>query len=238
MARRDRSMKPGVQRTLVPSARPRNVIGDDERGVVEHPRAFPWRHVCRIEILWPDGRAGAGTGWLASPGAVVTAGHCVFSSRPQVGWARSLRLFFPDGRTFELDAPDLRTTERWGNELNDEYDYGAILLPEPVDDTFLEARALVEEDFLAPVFVAGYPLDRPANLWSAAGPIFPNPHRRRLLRHAADTEIGESGAPLLRAEHGSHRVVGIHIQGESDAANLAVAFIPAVVETIGAWAGN
>ena len=238
-ARRDRSIQSPVEppQSRVKPPRSRNVIGPDDRRLVEHPQQRPWRHICMLEIGWADG-TGRGTGWLAAPRVVVTAGHCVFSARPGVGWARAMRLSFPDGRLMELDAPVLRTTTRWAEQLDIEYDYAVILLPEAVDDGFLSMRALVEGDFSATVTVPGYPRDRRDGPWAAPGRIYPNRERRRLLRHVADTQIGESGAPLLRADGEVHRVVGIHTWGESDAANLAVAFVPAVVQTIGGWAAE
>lgn len=217
-----------------------SVIGEENREEVADPGALPWRHVCRLSISWPDGREANGTGWLCAPNLIVTAGHCVYSSRRGVGWAERLRIAFPMGPELDMTAPDLRTARAWAQEGREDYDYGAVVLSGPLESAVnpIEFRTLREEDLAEVVVVPGYPVDLGAALWKAEGTVDTHPRTPRLLRHTVDTEIGESGAPLLRAEPDAYRAIGIHVQGETGVANLAIAFVPGVVATLEQWAAG
>ena len=54
------------------------VFKDDDRRQVADTHPFPWQSICSLVITAADGSKWVGSGWLASPRMVVTAGHCVY----------------------------------------------------------------------------------------------------------------------------------------------------------------
>src|SRR5262249_45821675 len=68
------------------------VFADDDRKQVPPPPDFPWRCICALVITAADGPRWVGSGWLAGPRAVVTAGHCVYL-HGHGGWARQVEVY-------------------------------------------------------------------------------------------------------------------------------------------------
>ena len=54
------------------------VIGRDDRIRVGATNKNPWRWICSLRITAKDGSRWIGTGWLAGPRTVITAGHVVY----------------------------------------------------------------------------------------------------------------------------------------------------------------
>jgi V8-like Glu-specific endopeptidase len=67
-----------------------SVIGDvDDRTRILETKLTPWRQICALDIEGKNGARFIGTGWLAGPRTVVTAGHCVH--HPDLGgWAERI----------------------------------------------------------------------------------------------------------------------------------------------------
>jgi glutamyl endopeptidase len=219
--------------------------GDDRQRVsdTEDTTAFPWRCLCRLDIASKNGHGYLGTGWLAGPKTVITAGHCVYM-HDDGGWASQI-VVTPAYN--EGDAPygsftssDLHSTDRWvhGNP-NDPatfpLDYGAIFLADPLALGFF-GYGVYSDDELSnmTVNVYGYPGDKNMGsvLWG---------HFRKLYR-VTDTQIyyniatygGDSGCPVFFKDGDKRTAVGIHNYG-GDPANYATRITDSVFDDIEAW---
>jgi hypothetical protein len=51
---------------------------EDERQRVDDTWAVPYRWVCSLDVTWPDGMFGRGSGTLIGPRQVLTAAHCIY----------------------------------------------------------------------------------------------------------------------------------------------------------------
>ena len=62
------------------------VLGSDDRQMIADTSASPFAWICGLSMTDSTGTQWLGTGWLAAPGLVITAGHCVYLTN-QGGWA-------------------------------------------------------------------------------------------------------------------------------------------------------
>lgn len=231
---------------------PPPVPADDRRRVVTTDQA-PWRWVCWLRTVWLDGRGFPvarvhGTGWLAGPRTVVTAGHCVYHR--DFGWARRVEVYVGrdgTGRQSTHVADDLHAVAGWTEGQRPEYDYGAVRLAEPVRGGGCFRWAALPDDRLRALafsYLAGYPSDRPAGtLWVATGRLAGV--RDRTLRYPMASAGGQSGGPVFFRSGADRVAVGIHAYGpadktavapRADLANLAVRITPDVAANLDVWA--
>lgn len=239
-----------IQRPTFGASALESVIGADDRTRILETEADPWRMICALRIGSPFGTF-IGTGWLAGPQTVITAGHCVFDQAQMGGWATEIGL--SPGRNgselpFEtVKARRLSTINRWTEERDPDFDIGAIHLEEPLGENMgwfatgaLPASEL--EDFM--VNISGYPGDRGAGKeqWF---------HRNRILRVTArrvfydvDTFGGQSGSPvwIYESDDSEPLAIGIHAYGVGGTptafgltANSAPRITPQVLELIEQW---
>lgn len=192
---------------------------------------FPFNTLCHLGRDFGDGRWRGCSGVLISPRRVLTAGHCLFSTKlkraPQrirVAPGRADRDSFPYGA---MVAREFYVPERFvrPRSVADRrcFDYGLIVLPRPFPGLrrFLPLRALTGAEF-APsstgrkVTVAGYPADRPIGTqWRHTERIAKVTPRR--LLYSVDTCPGHSGSPVWTT--GSPKgmvIVGVHTSGILD----------------------
>jgi V8-like Glu-specific endopeptidase len=219
----------------------RDQISGDDRIQVQDTRPSPWRWICDLAITAADGSKFHGTGWLVSPRAVITAGHCVYKHEhggfvQRVTVSPGRRGDFLPYEAIPCDRVDC--SQAW-RDTAVQADYGVVFLPEgqPVAEGFGNfGYADLDSQDLAnlPVSLAGYPGDKPTGtLWYHERPV------RRVttydLFHEIDTFHGQSGAPLWRVkENGVRQVVGIHVAGEG-MENRATRINDEVFEEIKAW---
>lgn len=201
-----------------------SAIGADDRVEVKDVGAAPFRSICALRIVAPDGRAYSGTGWFASAQLVVTAGHCVyfpelgaFASRIEV--ISGLSGTVAQGRSM---ATRFRAARGFAESSHLDYDYGAILLDEPLGEAAgALAYAAPGDDFFArrddrhEASIAGYPVDYPflgRQLAYHARPIVRATATR--IFYAIDTYGGQSGSPIY-VHFGDDRIaIGIHTMGD------------------------
>lgn len=203
--------------------------------------APPYRHVCYLEIT-PKGADGPrlqGSGWLAGPRTVITAGHCVFQ-RNLNSWASSIRVSIAfDGVTEHYppqDSHNLQSVEQWTQDGLEAYDYGAIILPQPVEAGYFGFRNVADADLLhLLVSLLGYPTQHNATMWGDQG----------FLLSATPTQIfypmeaipGMSGGPVFVTLDGKRYVVGIHNYGGA-VGNYATRINSVVWNDIRVWVND
>ena len=244
-----------------PSFGIRTVLGDDRRTAVQDTAAAPWRMVCHLQIEGPFASA-TGTGWLAGPRTVVTAGHCVFDAAGLGGWARSIRVSpgMNGGKAAfgSYDATRFATTDGWRLRGDLGADLGAILLdavpgqPDPGAAAGWFGVAVLPDDQLLDMMVnvSGYPADKPAahgglpgsQQWHGRNRITGLEPER--LFYEVDTTVGQSGGPAYVVDHpgGMPVVVGVHAHGVEEMggragppANSAPRITAATLQLIGGW---
>jgi V8-like Glu-specific endopeptidase len=194
-----------------------------------------------LRITAQDGSQWSGTGWLAGPRLVVTAGHVVYIHN-RGGWVDNVELTpGADGANEPFGSVvsrQFRSVSGWVTNEDTFFDYAAIVLPA---DSALGSQlgwfgyaALPAQDLQnAFVNLSGYPADKPfltqwyhARLLSRVEP--------RLLYYNIDTAGGQSGSPVWTLVNGERFVVGIHTGGALTG-NSAVRITESVFDNITVW---
>lgn len=206
----------------IPLVRAESVIGEDERRQISPASSFPWRAHASLLITARDGTRYVGTGFFIGPRVLATAGHCVFirSSNPaRHGWARSIQVM--PGR----DGSDLpygsststrfHSVKGWTRDGDDEFDYGAIVLPDALgSQTGWLGFGAYSDSTLDGLYgnLAGYPADKPSGTqWYMARRVTDVGTRK--VYYDIDTFGGQSGSAVYRIASGNRSVFGIHAYG-------------------------
>ena len=198
------------------------VCGHDGRVQVSEDGTPPWRMICQLIITMGNGATSRGTGWFISPRTVMTAGHCVHSSR-NGGWVRSVEVIpamSGNLRPFgSATSTQFHSVSGWVNRQEQENDYACIVLPEGyrlgVRTGWFGFAALPDtslKDLLANN--SGYPGDKSfGTQWYNAGRIIGTERQR--LSYMFDTAPGQSGSPTWRYDKTQKKrhVIGIHNYG-------------------------
>ena len=220
-------------------------FGDENRIEIRNVSRPPYNMICCLEIRHRAGNF-LGTGWLASPRLIVTAGHNVYDSR-HGGWAQTIVV--TPGRSAsstlgrqEVTRHRFRATRQYIRNGSFEYDYGAIFLPRSFDRSkvgFFGVKNFTADRLRGlTVNIAGYPSGTGKRLFAHAGPI-----RRvtpRLVRYLIDTSPGQSGSPLIFGKKNSagrivdYLVCGIH-NSNLGSANGAARINNSVFSLIKQW---
>lgn len=220
------------------------ISGHDRRSRVLDTSFDPWRKICALKITAEDGSPFIGTGWIAGPRLIVTAGHCVFN-RVYNGWMKSIEVIPGlDGDTEPFGryhSTHFCSMERWITAGDENYDIGAIVLSENLDSSlgsfsfgFHPDPNLTDQM----VNISGYPI-------STVGEEQMH-HSNRIcavtdhkLYYDVDTEGGQSGSPiwLYPNDIATPVVVGIHSNGagRSLRANSGVRITPVLADKISEW---
>lgn len=239
----------------------KKVFPPDGRKKVDDTLKIPYLFVGQLEITFPDGTRGVGTGTLISPYHVLTCAHNLYQNK-HGKYAKKVIFnparneeFSPFGNyEFErLDVPDeyiSLSPEAPVNGIVDDYtrylyDFGVVTLKEKVKiatSGFLQlydARAeSLKSDFID---IAGYPGDKPANtMWDARGKL--TSFDDSFLFYKISTASGQSGSSLrenFNDEDGLERIVGIHVAGSSKiGSNFAVRLDSDKIIKIENWMGH
>ena len=200
-------------------SRPESVCGRDDRVQVTNTTSIPWRWICKLIITFPNGARGGCTGWFIGPKAVMTAGHCVYSSG-NGGWASQIEVI-PGMRGAtrpygSMVGTSFRSVLGWTRDSNPNYDYGCIILPNSSlgDRLGYFGFAALTNASLQNLLVnnSGYPGDKPfGTQWFNAGRISNVTSLK--IYYLLDTYGGQSGSPTWRYQNGQRHAVGIHAYG-------------------------
>ena len=243
-----------------PASAAESIFGSDERTRIVDTTVAPWRMVCQLQI---DGPAGStvGTGWLAGPRTIITAGHCVFDTPELGGWAMRITVTpgMQDGNApfKSFVATRFASLSHWIDGRDADFDIGVIHIdkvagkPDPGTALgFFGVASLPDAKLLDRlVNVSGYPGDKidaqnriGTQQWFARNKISRVTARR--IFYAVDTMPGQSGGPayMIAAPGAAPTVVGIHAYGAGGTpaslgieANSAPRIIPEVAAQIRTW---
>jgi glutamyl endopeptidase len=233
------------------------VISPDDRVRILDTDLAPWRMICALRMRGPSGVGLIGTGWFIGPKTVLTAGHCVFSTKPSGkslgGWASTIELI--PGLNGDGDGLDARpygsvasqrfsSVHRWVNGEDADFDIGCIHLDEPLglQVGWFAVAALPSERLEGFVVnVSGYPYDRGFGAEQYYGRDLVVGVSERRLFYEVDTYGGQSGAPvwIYEDDDAPPLAVGIHAYGPAAGlevpANSAPRIIPEVLGLLTGW---
>ncbi len=212
-----------------------SVHGVDDRERISDTRLSPWSMICSLILFAKDGRRGVGTGWMAGPQTVITAGHCLLSEKVG-GWFDSIivipgrtpsRSPFGEARLRHRDGafdvlPAWRELYKKSGDEKKAADIGVIHLDRPLGQkTGWLSFAKVDDDRMQGhlVNIAGYPKDvhdrRPngSELWWHADAI--SDLSDSVIGYVTDSGGGQSGAPVWIYENDGSKpiVAGVHAYG-------------------------
>lgn len=219
----------GALAPLLAPERPARPAGAPARmfsilGPVDHRRielrntVAPWRMICALRIDTGSGVFN-GTGWLAGPSTVITAGHCLHNDAfaSGGGWARKVTVVA--GQSWNKQpfgavvSTRLSCADPWLRTRDRAHDIGAIHLDDPVGERVgwmkydaVDPAALIR----AAAVVSGYPeyAGSYEHLLVAKGAVRTSLDGR--LYYEIDTTDGQSGGPVWIGDIAAPTVVAVH----------------------------
>lgn len=199
------------------------VHGHDDRARITDTDKYPWRVNASLSITAQDGSQWIGTAWFISPRTLITAGHCVYIKGSTIpnrnGWVKSIQVMpgrdeakLPFG---SATSTQFWTVRGWAENGDENYDYGAIILPTPLGSAVgnYGFATKADTDLASSVAnIAGYPGDQaPGTLWYDKRKIAAvNPNK---VYYDIDTYGGQSGAAVYVADGEQRIAVAIHAYG-------------------------
>lgn len=223
---------------------PETVIGPDDRVQITATDVYPWRVHASLLITAADGSRWIGTGWFIGPHTLMTAGHVVFIKNSGVpgrdGFVGSIQVMagrngnaLPFGT---VTSTNFRTVTGWSDSGDQNYDYGAIILPTDLGlQTGWLGFAVYDDATLTSSVgnISGYPGDKPAGTqWYAARRIGSVDARK--VYYDIDTYGGQSGSAVYRSVGGARYAVAVHAYGGATA-NSDTRIIGSVYANMVAW---
>jgi V8-like Glu-specific endopeptidase len=199
------------------------VHGTDQRIRVTETSKYPFRVNASLLITARDGSQWVGTAWFISPRTLITAGHCVYikgsGSPARDGWVKSIQVM--PGRNEQqlpygsVTSTHFWTVRGWADSGDENYDYGAIVLPTEMGNVVGTLGFAVYRDVDlqgAVANVTGYPGDKPSGtLWYDSKAIAAvNPSK---VYYDIDTAGGQSGAAVYIVKDGQRIAVAVHAYG-------------------------
>lgn len=222
-----------ISQTLLPNEEdisPYSIIGEDDRIIVENTKKYPYRCIGKLEIRYPNSSTyTVGTGFLVGDSIVLTAAHCVYSTKE----IESIT-FIPakNGSTnpygkFKATKKHVFTKYKDAVASGDiatqmKYDFALIELNSPIGSSIgymnlggygtpYNANWLNGRN----VIIAGYPGNKGSKLYRDKAPILSFSDDKYRMYYAIDTEGGQSGSPIIKYVDGAYYAVGIHTNGGS-----------------------
>jgi len=220
------------------------VQGPDNRVRITNTAAFPWRTNASLLITAADNSQWIGTGWFIGPHTLMTAGHVVFIKNSGVpgrdGWVKRIQVMpGRDGNTLpygSVTSASFRSVTGWTTSGDENFDYGAIIIPTNLGNTtgWYGFGVYADADLLNSVGnVAGYPGDKPSGtLWYDAHKIAAVNSRK--VYYDIDSAGGQSGSAVYRIVNNARYSFGIHAYGGA-ATNSGTRIVQDVFNNMQAW---
>jgi V8-like Glu-specific endopeptidase len=199
------------------------VHGPDDRVQITNTTVYPWRAIASLLITAADNSMWIGTGWFIGPHTLATAGHVVFIKNSGVpgrdGWVKKIQVM--PGRNSNslpfgsVTSSNFRSVTAWTNSGDENFDYGAIIIPTNLGNTtgWFGFAAYSDADLLSSVGnISGYPGDKPSGTqWYDARRIASVNSRK--VFYDIDTAGGQSGSGVYRTINGSRMGIAVHAYG-------------------------
>ena len=220
------------------------VIGNDDRVQITNTSAYPWRAHASLLITARDNSQWIGTGWFIGPHTLATAGHCVYIKNSGVpgrdGWVKSMSVMpGRNGNTLpygSVVSTNFRTVNGWANSGDQNYDYGAIIIPTQLGSTtgWFGFGAWSDSDLVASwANISGYPGDKPAGTqWYHSRKVVSVGSRK--VYYDVDTAGGQSGSAVYRIISGARYGMAIHAYGGTTT-NSGTRITSPVFNNLRAW---
>jgi V8-like Glu-specific endopeptidase len=199
------------------------VHGPDDRVQITNTSAYPWRVHASLLITARDNSMWIGTGWFIGPHTLITAGHVVHIKNSGVpgrdGWVKTIQVMpGRNGNTLpygSVTSSSFRSVTGWTGSGDENYDYGAIIIPTQLGNTvgWFGFGAYSDQTLQnATGNISGYPGDKPSGTqWYDAHRIASVNSRK--VFYDIDTAGGQSGSAVYRIVNGSRYGFAIHAYG-------------------------
>jgi len=223
---------------------PETVHGIDDRVQITNTGIYPWRAIASLLITARDGSQWIGTGWFIGPHTLMTAGHVVFIKNSGVagrdGWVRSIQVMpGRNGSTLpygSVTSTNFRSVTNWTNNGDENFDYGAIIIPTNLGNTtgWFGFGVYSDADLLSTVGnISGYPGDKPnGTQWFDARRIASVNGRK--VYYDIDTAGGQSGSAVYRIVNGARYAFAVHAYG-GNTTNSGTRIVQDVYNNMVAW---
>jgi glutamyl endopeptidase len=220
------------------------VHGPDDRVQITNTSAYPWRAHASLLITAADNSMWIGTGWFIGPHTLMTAGHVVFIKNSGVpgrdGWVKKIQVMpgrngssLPYG---SVTSSNFRSVAGWANSGDENFDYGAIIIPTELGNTvgWFGFGVYSDADLKASVAnISGYPGDKPAGTQWYDHRQIASVNSRKVF-YDIDTAGGQSGSAVYRIINGGRYGVAIHAYGGATT-NSGTRIVTPVFNNMVAW---
>lgn len=220
------------------------VHGPDDRVQITATGTLPWRMNASLLITAADNSQWIGTGWFIGPHTLMTAGHVVFIKNSGVpgrdGWVKRIQVMpGRNGGTLpygSVTSTNFRSVTGWTGSGNENFDYGAIILPTNLGNStgWYGFGVYSDADLNASVGnIAGYPGDKPTGtMWYASHRIASVNATK--VYYDIDSYGGQSGSAVYRIIGSQRFGVAIHAYGGA-VTNSGTRINTAVFNNMTAW---
>jgi glutamyl endopeptidase len=220
------------------------VHGPDDRVQITNTSVYPWRVHASLLIQAADNSMWSGTGWFIGPHTLATAGHVVYIKNSGVagrdGWVKSIKVMpgrngssLPYG---SVTSTNFRSVNGWMNSGDENYDYGAMVIPTELGATtgWFGFGVWSDKDLVASTGnISGYPGDKPGGTqWYDARQIASVGSRK--VYYDIDTSGGQSGSAVYRIINGGRYAVAVHAYGGAST-NSGTRIVQPVYDNLLTW---
>ncbi len=220
------------------------VHGPDNRVRITNTNLYPWRAIASLLITARDNSQWVGTGWFIGPHTLMTAGHVVYIKNSGVpgrdGWVRSIQVMpGRDGSNLpfgSVTSTNFRSVTGWTANGDENYDYGAIIVPKDMGNTVgtFGFGVYSDADLLSVSGnLSGYPGNKPDGTQWYDNHKVASVNSNKVY-YDIDTFGGQSGSPVWRIVNGQRFAIAIHAYSGT-LTNSGTRIITPVFNNMVAW---